>query len=92
MGRKSIEFVLEQLIIELQATAMLRDELAKSMTDGTNWMDQGKIMLRLAGIHDALGVSIPEYIEALQLVQTRTKNIARISIGIEQRKLKQKVG
>lgn len=92
MGRKSLEFVLESLLIELQATHELREQLAKSMVDGTSWMDQGKIMIRLAGIHDALGASIPEYIEALQLVQTRTKNIARISIGIEQRKLKKKVG
>ncbi len=92
MGRKSIEFVLEQLVIELQATKQLRDELAKAMVDGTNWMDQGAIMIRLAGIHDALGASIPEYIEAINTVRTRANNIARISIGIEQRKLKRKVG
>lgn len=92
MGRKSLEFVLESLIIELQATHELREQLRVAMHDGTNWMDQGKIMLRLAGIHDALGASIPEYIEAINTVKTRANNIARISIGIEQRKLKKKVG
>jgi len=83
---RTIENVLEMLIIELEATHNLRMQLKDAMDAKVNFIDAGKIGLRLAGIHDALGASIPEYIENINTIKSSFNNVTIIDFKAKTKK------
>lgn len=95
MGRRTNDQLIESLLLHLEAIAVVRPQVLQKWDEvegNVSATEFHELHMRLIALYGSLGSETAEIVEALRLLRTRANNTTRISIGVEQRKLKRKVG